>query len=106
MIVEEVSNHMTTDDRSEIYSDLPIPPGETLADEIAARGMSQTDLTARIGRPVQVVNEIIHGKKAITEGTALDLEKVLGISAAFWVNLEQQYRMTSIRLREQERPQA
>ena len=29
---------MTTDDHSEVYSDLAIPPGETLAEEIAARG--------------------------------------------------------------------
>ena len=97
---------MTTDDRGEVYSDLAIPPGETLADEIAARGMSQTELAARLGRPVQVVNEIIHGKKAITDDTALGLEKVLGIPAAFWVNLEQNYRMTRARLRERERLQA
>ena len=85
---------MTLDDRSEVYSDLAIPPGETLADEIAARGMSQTELAARLERPVQVVNEIVHGKKAITDDTALGLEKVLGIPAAFWVNLEQNHRMT------------
>ena len=97
---------MTTDDRGEIHSDLAIPPGETLADEIAARGMSQTELAARLGRPVQVVNEIIRGKKAITDDTALGLEKVLGIPAAFWVNLEQNYRMTRARLREREHLQA
>ena len=97
---------MTTDDRGEVYSDLAIPPGETLADEIAARGMSQTELAVRLGRPVQAVNEIIHGKKAITDDTALGLEKVLGIPAAFWVNLEQNYRMTRARLRERERLQA
>ena len=97
---------MTTDDRGEIYSDLAIPPGETLADEIAARGMSQTELAARLGRPVQVVNEIIRGKKAITDDTALGLEKVLSIPAAFWVNLEQNYRMTQARLREGEHLQA
>lgn len=85
------------------YSDLAIPPGETLADEIAARGMNQTELAARLGRPLQVVNEIIRGKKAITDRTALGLEKVLGVSAAFWVNLEQEYRMTLERLRERER---
>ncbi len=93
---------MTTEDHSEIYSDLAIPPGETLADEIAARGMSQTDLAARLGRPVQVVNEIVRGKKSITDETAFDLEKVLDIPAMFWVNLEQNYRMTRARLREQE----
>ena len=70
------------------YSDLAIPPGETLADEIAARGMSQTELAVRLGRPVQVVNEIIHGKKAITNNTALGLEKVSrhtrGVSGQTW----------------------
>ena len=96
---------MTIDDRGAAYSDLAIPPGETLADEIAARGMSQTELAARLGRPVQVVNEIIHGKKAITDNTALGLEKVLGIPAAFWVNLEQHYRMTRARLQERDRLQ-
>ena len=90
---------MTTDRR---YSDLAIPPGDTLADEIAARAMSQTELAARLGRPVQVVNEIVRGKKAITDHTALGLEKVLGIPATFWVNLEQEYRMTLARLRERE----
>ena len=91
---------MTIDHHGEVHSDLAIPPGETLADEIAARSMSQKELAARLGRPVQVVNEIIHGKKAITDNTALGLEKVLGIPAAFWVNLEQNYRMTRARLQE------
>ena len=93
---------MTTDERGGRHSDLPIPPGETLADEIAARDMSQTELAARMERPVQVVNEIVRGKKAITDHTALGLEKVLGIPATFWVNLEQEYRMTLARLRERE----
>ncbi len=94
---------MTIDDGREVYSDLAIPPGETLADEIAARGMTQTELAARLGRPVQVVNEIIRAKKAITDDTALGLEKVLGIPAVFWVNLEQNYRMTRARFRERDR---
>ena len=85
--------------RGEEYSDLAIPPGETLSDEIAARGISQTELAARLGRPIQVVDEIMHGKKAITDQSAIGLEKVLGIPAAFWVNLEQNYRMTKANLR-------
>ena len=97
---------MTTDDHCEVYSDLAIPPGETLADEIAARGMSQTDLKARLGRPAQVINEIVRGKKAITDDTALSLEKLLDIPATFWLNLEQNYQMTRARLREHERLQA
>lgn len=67
--------------------------------------MSQTELTARLGRPAQVVNEIVRRKKAITDDTALGLEKVLDIPATFWLNLEKNYQMTRARLREQERLQ-
>ena len=81
------------------FSDLAIPPGEVLAEEIEARGMTQRELAARLGRPPQVINEIIRGKKAITPDTAIGLCKVLGIEASFWVNLESDYQMTLARER-------
>ena len=87
---------MTTKKRT-LYSDLAIPPGETLAEELEARGMTQKELASHLGRPAQVINEIIKGKKAITPETALGLEAVLGISAQFWVNLEAKYRLTLAR---------
>ena len=92
---------MTTN-RPRTYSDLPIPPGEILEEEIAARGMTQKELAARLGRPAQAINEIIRGKKAITPETAIGLEKALGIDAWFWMNLEVDYRMTLARQREQD----
>lgn len=84
------------------WSDLPIPPGEVLQEEIEALGMKQTQLAAALGRPVQVVNQIIRGKKAITQETALELERVLGIGAHVWAGLESAYRMTLARNRERE----
>ena len=82
-----------------VYSDLPIPPGEILLEEIEARGMTQRELAARLGRPPQVVNEIIRGKKAITPDTAIGLCQVLGIEASYWMNLEADYQMTLARER-------
>ena len=84
------------------FSDLPIPPGEVLAEEIEARQMTQRELAARLGRPTQAINEIIKAKKAITPDTAIGLEKALGIYAQFWVNLESDYRMTLARNRERD----
>jgi len=56
-------------------------------------GWTQRELATRMGRPVQVINEIINAKKAITAETALQLEAALGLSAEFWMSLESNYRL-------------
>ena len=81
--------------KTKSYPDIAIPPGEYLAEEIEARSLSQKDLARQMGRPVNAINEIINGKKAITAETALQLEEVLPeIPARFWLNLETDYRLT------------
>ena len=92
---------MTTS-ASKVSSDLPIPPGEVLAEEIEARGMTQRELAARTDRPVQAVNEIVKAKKAITPETAIELGNIFGMTAGFWMNLESEYRMTLARKRKRE----
>lgn len=80
------------------WPDVAIPPGETLAEEIEARGLSQKQLAKKMARPVQAINEIVLGKKQITAQTALQLEDVLGTPAEFWMNLEVGYQLTKARL--------
>ena len=63
-------------------------PGETLKEELEARGLSQKDLALIMGCPEQAISEIINARKQITPETAIELEQALGISAQFWVNLE------------------
>ena len=97
---------MTSPKAERTWSNLPVPPGEVLSEEIEALGMSQKDLASALDRPVQVVNEIINAKKGITQETALGLERVLGIGAHVWVGLESTYRMTIARNRELEQLRA
>ena len=81
--------------RTEAYPDVAIPPGEYLAEEIEARGMTQKELAGRMKRPVNTINEIINGKKAITTETALQLGAVMPeIPARFWLNLESDHQLT------------
>ncbi len=76
------------------YPDIAIPPGEFLAEEIQARELSQKELAKRMGRPINTINEIIKGKKAITAETAIQLEEVMPeIPARFWLNLETDYQL-------------
>jgi addiction module HigA family antidote len=68
------------------------PPGATLEDLLDEWGMSQAQLAERMGRPAKTINEIIKGKNAITTETALQLERVFGTPAGFWLEREQKYR--------------
>jgi HTH-type transcriptional regulator / antitoxin HigA len=89
---------MTSKTRISVDADLAIHPGVTLAEELGARAMTQKALADAMDRPVQVVNEIVNGKKAIIAVTALQLEQVLDISARFWMNLQTDYDLTVARL--------
>ncbi len=68
------------------------PPGDTLRDLMEERSLTQAELSRRLGRPSQAVNEIVAGKKEITEDTALELERVLQVPAHFWLAREARYR--------------
>jgi HTH-type transcriptional regulator/antitoxin HigA len=69
-----------------------VPPEKTLKETIGSVGMSQAELAQRTGRPKKTINKIINGKAAITPDTAIQLERVLGVPASFWNNLQRNYQ--------------
>lgn len=79
-------------ERSAWQRDWAVAPGEILSEALEDRGMSQSELARRMGRPTKTINEIVNGKAAITADTALQLELTLGVSAGFWNGLEASYR--------------
>ncbi len=83
---------MANERKNEYRPDLVLPPGDTLLETIEAMGMTQAQLALRMGVTEKHINEIIKGKASLTEDTALKLERVLGINASFWRNLEHMYR--------------
>lgn len=78
------------------------PPGDTLRDLMEERALTQRELARRLGRPAQAINEILAGKKEITEDTALELERVLEVPAQFWLVRESHYREYLARQRDAE----
>src|SRR5580692_12710906 len=75
-----------------------IHPGEHLAEELSALGMSAAELARQLGVPTNRITEILNGRRAITGDTALRLAHFFGTSAEFWLNLQSLYE---IRLAEQ-----
>jgi len=79
--------------RPDLLAHAGTSPGEYLRAALLARGMSQRRLAVEMGRPIQNINAVVTGKKALTPRTALELERVLGIPADYWVRLEAEYRL-------------
>ena len=77
----------------QIARQLISPPGDTLAETMELKGISQPILAMRMDRPLKTINEIIKAKTAITPETAIQLELVLGIEAKFWLEREKIYRL-------------
>ena len=70
----------------------PVHPGEILLEEfLAPLRISQYRLAQAIGVPPRRINEIVHGKRAISPDTALRLSRALGTSDRFWMNLQTRY---------------
>ncbi len=87
---------MTTSNER-LYSNVAIPPAETIAENIEVIGMPLSELAAALGLSVEVMNEVIIGDRAITPDIAVGLADALGISAQFWLNGEALYRATLAR---------
>lgn len=67
------------------------PVGDYIADELEARGWTQTDFADILGRPAQFVSEIISGKKEITRESAAQIGEAFETSAQYWLNLQDIY---------------
>jgi len=72
----------------------PIHPGEILLEEfLAPMEISQYRLAKDISVPPRRINEIVHGKRAITANTALRLSRYFGMTEQFWMNLQTRYEL-------------
>lgn len=70
----------------------PIHPGEVLLEDfLKPFEISQYRLAKDINVPARRINEIVHGKRAVTADTALRLSRYFGVSAQFWLNLQSRF---------------
>ena len=70
----------------------PTHPGEMLREEfLKPLGISQVAFADRLGVSSPRLNDIIRGRRAVTADTALRLARVLGMSADFWLGLQQDW---------------
>jgi addiction module HigA family antidote len=72
----------------------PIHPGEILKEEfLDLMGISQRAFARQIDVPANRVNQIINGKRGITDNTAIRLGLALGTSPEMWLRLQSRYEL-------------
>ena len=71
----------------------PIHPGEHLAEELDALGLSAAELARQLDVPVNRITSILNGQRSVTADTALRLGHWFGTSAEFWLNLQKLYEL-------------
>lgn len=73
--------------------DYVVRPGEVLEENLEAHGIKKVDLAQRCGLSTKTVSQILNGSAPVSPETALCFQRVLGVSANVWNNLEANYRL-------------
>ena len=74
------------------YPYTPTHPGEVIKEEIEYRGISQKVLSKQMGVSYSMLNEILNGKRPVTETLALCFE-----AAEMLTNMQTRYNMQAAR---------
>jgi addiction module HigA family antidote len=75
----------------------PTHPGGLLKEEIEYRGISQKKFSEQTGIPYTSLNEVLHGKRAISTEYALLIEAALGIDSGFWLRMQADYNLLTVK---------
>ena len=77
---------------------IPTHPGEVLLEEfLEPLGVTQVQLAAHLGVPLQRINEIVRGRRGVSPETAWLLGQALGTSPEFWINLQSAHDLAANR---------
>jgi addiction module HigA family antidote len=69
-------------------------PGEILAEEfMKPMGISQNALARAIAVPPRRINEVVHGRRAITADTDLRLARYFSVSEGFFIGLQADFEL-------------
>ena len=81
--------------------DYAVHPGEILEERIEALGIKKREFAERCGMSFKNLSQILNGKAPVTAETAIQFERVLGSSAAFWNNLNSNYELQKARIKDE-----
>lgn len=78
----------TTSKCKQTQTDVSLHPGEVLQMELAARNIRKTKFAEMLGMKPSHFSELLHGKRHVGAALAIKLEKLLDISAEYWMRVQ------------------
>ena len=79
-----------------------VPTGEFIEEWMEDNGINAVELSRRLDVSRKHVSELLHGKAPLSPDLALQLERVTGVPARNWSNIEALYQEDRARLAAQE----
>ncbi|MEP7354211.1 MAG: HigA family addiction module antitoxin [Acidobacteriota bacterium] len=73
----------------------PTHPGEILQEELTERGISISQFSRDTRLPISRARLMMKRQRPVTSDVALRLERYLGASAQFWMNLQIAYDLAT-----------
>jgi HTH-type transcriptional regulator/antitoxin HigA len=83
-----MSNKFINSRGKELQTDVSLHPGEVLQMELAARNIKKTKFAEILGMKPSHFSELLHGKRHVGAALAIKLEKLLDISAEYWMRVQ------------------
>lgn len=86
---KNMSNYKVVNSRGkEIFTDVSLHPGEILQMELTARNIKKSEFAMLLGMKPSHFSELLHGKRHVSAATAIKLQKLLDISAEYWIRVQ------------------
>jgi addiction module HigA family antidote len=82
---------------NQFVPDYAVHPGEILEEILEAQGISKTEFAERSRLTPKTISWIVTGKNPVTSENAIVFERILGISAEVWNNLDAEFRLFQAR---------
>src|SRR6476620_5028268 len=70
------------------------PVGKYIKDELLTRGWTQADLAFVMGRKAADISSLMVGRRQLSPELAQELGVVLGYGAAYWLSIDNAYRLS------------
>ncbi|RKY06655.1 MAG: addiction module antidote protein, HigA family [Planctomycetota bacterium] len=84
---------MTQTNTNQFVPDYAVAPGDILEETLESLRLSKSEFAKRAGLSSKTVSLIVSGQAPVTSDNAVVFERVLGISAQVWTNIESEYRL-------------